>query len=269
MIGEQTSKKVGLITLPIIREGTESLETSIRNLMEDGCKIIVADAENVRDLRLIAKAALSLEILPCGSAGLAESISYWLASGSAGRVIVFSGSLNDVTLRQIQKAKEMESIKVVKPNFSGILADKSKYLSEVKRVISEVSTAFSVGKDVIVASAESRDDVSKIRRLAKNLKVSRGDMAEKILSFMGKVASLIVDKFKISGIMIIGGDTAVRIVKSMEASGVIIKEEFLPGVPYGLLFKGKLSGVPVITKAGGFGQEDTIIKSIERLREGS
>ena len=69
--------------------------------------------------------------------------------------------------------------------------------------------------------------------------------------------------------MIIGGDTAVRIVKSIEASGVIIKEEFLPGIPYGLLFKGKLSGVPVVTKAGGFSQEDTIIKSIERLREGS
>jgi len=69
LIGEQTGKKVGLITLPIIREGMELLETSIRSLMEDGCKIIVADAENVRDLRLIAKAALSLKILPCGSAG--------------------------------------------------------------------------------------------------------------------------------------------------------------------------------------------------------
>jgi len=41
----------------------------------------------------------------------------------------------------------------------------------------------------------------------------------------------------------------------------------LPGVPHGLLFKGKPDGIPVITKAEGFGQENTIIKSIEKLRE--
>jgi len=78
-------------------------------------------------------------------------------------VIVFSGSINDVTLRQIQKAKEVEYIKVIKPNFSRILAGQSEYRSEVERLISEISTAFSAGKDVIVASAESKGGVSKIR----------------------------------------------------------------------------------------------------------
>jgi len=87
-------------------------------------------------------------------------------------VIVFSGSTNNVTLRQIQKAKEIEIIKVIKPIFSRIPVDQSKYRSEVERLISEISTAFSAGKDVIVASAESKGGVSKIRRLAKNLKIS-------------------------------------------------------------------------------------------------
>lgn len=266
IIEEQTSKKAGLITLSTIRGGIRLLKHSIRNLMGDGYKIIIADAESTEDLKVVARAALDLKILPCGSAGLAEGISYWLTSGSAGNVIVFSGSINDVTLRQIQRARREKNIEVIKPDLPKILADYSKYQSVLNRLIQEINAAFSSGNNVIVTSAESKSDILKIQRLVKNLKMKWNEIAEKIASFMGEIASLIVDEFKVSGIMIIGGDTAVKIIKSVGANGIIIREEFLPGIPYGVLFNGKLNMIPIITKAGGFGQEDAIIKAIERLK---
>jgi len=266
LIKEQSKKKVGLITLSKIRGRIKSLKQTIKRLIERGYKIIVADAENTKDLRVIAKAALDLEILPCGSAGLAESVSYWLTSNLTRRVIVFSGSANNITLNQIQNAGKMKDIKVFKLAPLKILAEHGRYKNELNRLTKEIGTAFSAGKDVIVTSAESENDVLKIRQAIETLKVNRIEAAEKISSFIGEIASLIAEKFKVAGVMIIGGDTAIKVMKGIKAYGIAIEGEISPGIPYGVLLDGKLNGIPVITKAGGFGQEDIIIRAIGKLK---
>jgi len=266
LIKEQSKKKVGLITLSKVRGRIKSLKQTIKRLIERGYKIIVADAENTKDLRVIAKAALDLEILPCGSAGLAESVSYWLTSNLTRRVIVFSGSANNITLNQIQNAGKMKDIKVFKLAPLKILAEHGRYKNELNRLTKEIGTAFSAGKDVIVTSAESENDVLKIRQAIETLKVNRIEAAEKISSFIGEIASLIAEKFKVAGVMIIGGDTAIKVMKGIKAYGIAIEGEISPGIPYGVLLDGKLNGIPVITKAGGFGQEDIIIRAIGKLK---
>ena len=266
LIKEQSKKKVGLITLSKVRGRIKSLKQTVKRLIERGYKIIVADAENTKDLRVIAKAALDLEILPCGSAGLAESVSYWLTSNLTRRVIVFSGSANNITLNQIQNAGKMKDIKVFKLAPLKILAEHGRYRNELNRLTKEIGTAFSAGKDVIVTSAESENDVLRIRQAIETLKVNRIEAAEKISSFIGEIASLIAEKFKVAGVMIIGGDTAIKVMKGIKAYGIAIEGEISPGIPYGVLLDGKLNGIPVITKAGGFGQEDIIIRAIGKLK---
>ncbi|HDO41920.1 MAG TPA: hypothetical protein ENH03_03355 [Candidatus Bathyarchaeota archaeon] len=266
LIKEQSKKKVGLITLSKVRGRIKSLKQTVKRLIERGYKIIVADAENTKDLRVIAKAALDLEILPCGSAGLAESVSYWLTSNLTRRVIVFSGSANNITLNQIQNAGKMKDIKVFKLAPLKILAEHGRYKNELNRLTKEIGAAFSAGKDVIVTSAESENDVLRIRQAIETLKVNRIEAAEKISSFIGEIASLIAEKFKVAGVMIIGGDTAIKVMKGIKAYGIAIEGEISPGIPYGVLLDGKLNGIPVITKAGGFGQEDIIIRAIGKLK---
>jgi len=92
-------------------------------------------------------------------------------------------------------------------------------------------------------------------------------MADKFLSFMGKAASLIADKFKISRVYNYWWGHRGKDRKKHRGKRGHNKGRVFAGYPHGLLFKGKLGGIPVITKAGGFGQENTIIKSIEKLRE--
>ena len=266
LIKEQSKKKVGLITLSKVRGRIKSLKQTVKRLIERGYKIIVADAENTKDLRVIAKAALDLEILPCGSAGLAESVSYWLTSNLTRRVIVFSGSANNITLNQIQNAGKMKDIKVFKLAPLKILAEHGRYKNELDRLIKKIGTALSAGKDIIVTSAESENDVLRIWQAIETLKVNRIEAAEKISSFIGEIASLIAEKFKVAGVMIIGGDTAIKVMKGIKAYGIAIEGEISPGIPYGVLLDGKLNGIPVITKAGGFGQEDIIIRAIGKLK---
>ena len=63
----------------------------------------------------------------------------------------------------------------------------------------------------------------------------------------------------VSGLMIVGGDTAQTVFRALHASGLVLAGELTPGVPYGRLLHGPFAGLPTATKAGGFGA-DTVLK---------
>ncbi|MEM2167654.1 MAG: four-carbon acid sugar kinase family protein [Candidatus Bathyarchaeia archaeon] len=265
IIKEQFNGKVGLIPLSNVRGGEKLLAQAVEDFANDGCKVIVVDAENANDLRIIAKVALNVGALPCGSAGLAESISYWLASSLHDRnVIVFSGSTNSATLNQIRRAGMERSIKVLKLRFPETFIEREK---ELNRLVTEVGQAFSEWKDVIITSAESKEDVSAALQIARSLGLKREEAAERILDIFGELAAPIFNKFRIAGIIIVGGDTAIKILKHIQAHGVRIKGEIMPGIPYSIVLGGNLDGKLVITKAGGFGENDAILRVITEMKK--
>ncbi|MEM1508080.1 MAG: four-carbon acid sugar kinase family protein [Candidatus Bathyarchaeia archaeon] len=266
LIREQFDGEVALIPLSKVREGVEPLTQAARELIKENFRVIVVDAESTDDLRVIAKVALNLEALPCGSAGLAESLSYWLASSLPSRnVIVFSGSTNSVTLNQIRRAGMEKSIKVLKLRFPEVFIEREK---ELNRLIKEVVRAFSNGKDVIIASAESKEDVLIARRAAASLGFGETRMSKAISDVLGEVATQVSGEFKAAGIIVVGGDTAIRVMKHIRACGVRVCGEVMPGIPYGVVLGGGFDGGLVITKAGGFGREDAILRAIEGLKKG-
>ena len=86
-----------------------------------------------------------------------------------------------------------------------------------------------------------------------------------ILNSIQKIANYIIANYYLKGLILTGGDTAVSICQEINAYGIQIMKEISPGIPAGLIIGGKLSGLSVVTKAGGFGEEDAILKSIEYL----
>ena len=58
-----------------------------------------------------------------------------------------------------------------------------------------------------------------------------------------------------------------KVYESTGASGIRMLGEVLPGIPYGQWIGGLLNKQPVVTKAGGFGQADTLITATEFLRK--
>ena len=66
--------------------------------------------------------------------------------------------------------------------------------------------------------------------------------------------------------LLTGGDTAIKAIQSLNISGTIIHDEILPGVPYGQLDDDRYEDITIVTKAGGFGNEDAILKVIDYLR---
>ncbi|HWR49583.1 MAG TPA: four-carbon acid sugar kinase family protein [Bryobacteraceae bacterium] len=71
-----------------------------------------------------------------------------------------------------------------------------------------------------------------------------------------------------AGLIVTGGDTAALVCRVLKVRGIRLIREILPGIPYGRLLGGRFDGVPVITKAGGFGAENTLSVLVDALRGG-
>ncbi|MBI3665527.1 MAG: hypothetical protein HY236_04760 [Acidobacteria bacterium] len=67
----------------------------------------------------------------------------------------------------------------------------------------------------------------------------------------------------LSGAFATGGETAARFLRAAGASGIALLRELLPGVPAGLILGGRYNGAVMITKAGGFGAPDAILRALE------
>jgi uncharacterized protein YgbK (DUF1537 family) len=257
LIQTQTKRKVGYVTLSTVRAGLQSLKDEILMQQRMGKEIIVADAETQDDLKLIGDATVNLDALPCGSAGLADGIARALRLPSRS-MLVISGSVNNVTMQQISKARKVLNAHVIELDTLNLI--KGEKRKELRKVIDKAIIAANEGKDVIIKSAKSREHATKTLRYGKKMGLTEIEISEKIFSCLGEICEAIVKKGKIGGIALFGGSTAIKIIKRFGALGTKIEGEVSPGVPFCRIVGGKYNNLQVVTKAGGFGDEDIVTK---------
>jgi D-threonate/D-erythronate kinase len=64
-------------------------------------------------------------------------------------------------------------------------------------------------------------------------------------------------------LLLSGGDTASAVCGQADARRIDLCGEVLPGIPWGILRCGRFDGIPVVTKSGGFGAPDALIRIAE------
>jgi D-threonate/D-erythronate kinase len=67
-----------------------------------------------------------------------------------------------------------------------------------------------------------------------------------------------------SGLAATGGETAASLLARFGVNGIRLVDEIEPGVSLGLTLGGV--SVPVVTKAGAFGDEGSLTRIVRRLR---
>jgi len=264
LIEKQAKKKVGEIHLSQIRKDADSIVREIRSQIKAGKKIIVADAELQSDLEKIARASLALNVLLCGSAGLASALSSQLSVQS--RVLVVSGSVNNVTLNQIETAAKKFNLRVIQPSLSESLFDEEKLELASNDLVKEAEKVLAEGKDIIIRLADSKSLISAIQEMGKKYGMTKLQTADLLLSILSRAVRRLLDKHRFNGLILIGGDTSIKIMNDLGAKAIRSEGEFLPGVPSGRIIGGIHDGMRVVTKAGGFGDRYTLIEMIESLK---
>ena len=210
---------------------------------------VVADAERDADLEALVRAVPDpAGLLWAGSAGLAlalGSVYPGPCAETAGvqrvpvrSVLAVVGSLSGVAREQVRRLV-VEHGEVDVP-VGGEQAD------AVQKAVGAARGALAGGTCAVVRSPEERVASS-----------------ESVLGDLAEVAALLSEEGLFEGLVLTGGATAVGVARRLGASGIRLEGEVETGVPMGVLVGP--SPYSVVTKAGGFGGQDTLEGAVEAL----
>jgi 4-hydroxythreonine-4-phosphate dehydrogenase len=246
---EAGGREVRLLDLAGVRRGAAEA------LLGPGTGIVVADAETDGDLFALARAAIASGVrLFCGSAGLAHALARARpqmttaplpkpAPSPSGPVLVVAGSRHPKTTRQVEFAARQGAVVVcLSQAFLGGEDD------ALARISAEAAGHLRAGRDVILTAAGTADGSLGGRAVAGRL----AQTAKRLVAAVG-------------GMVLTGGDIAAAVCEALEVSAIQLDGEVQPGMPLCLLVGGLGRGLRVVTKAGGFGGEESISAAIRCL----
>lgn len=88
----------------------------------------------------------------------------------------------------------------------------------------------------------------------------RRESAEQVSKTFGQAVSQICCSASVGTLILIGDDTAESVCEMLDLFGIEITGELEDGIPVGSIIGGALNGVSVVTKAGGSGKEDALLR---------
>ena len=248
---------VVLLSRDDLQLGADHLARRFRREREVG--LWIADAEDESDLAEVAAAVLASPLrVMCGSAGLARAIAAASgqrptppsAIGSEAPVLVVAGSRHAATVAQVHALARRGEV-VVRPEVALLeQGDPSAAARTVARVVDVMVT----GRSVVLSTADLPD-----------VAADRVDVAARLASIVAGVAH----RIRLGGLVLTGGDTAWAVCDALGSDSVLLTGELQPAIATGTLMGGQPPNLPVVTKAGGFGDEAVLGQAMAFLARGS
>jgi len=254
---------IGALNLKLddVERGPVHLAERIR---ESDYRVVVVDAVEDRHLRCIADAlATSSErLLPCGSGGLGAHVPLAfgycvgerdLPPAPAGPVLLAVGSRNDVSVRQLQRVLDTINPPLIRvePNEFRSRAGRT---SRANQLASKIVQLFSESRVVVLSSSLS-DYAPQLRHT--------------MAPVLGAIVSRVLATCTLAGLFLSGGDVARAVCGEEGIQALRILGDLQPGVIVGEAAGARYEGVRVITKAGGFGNEDAMTQAIQHFTQGA
>jgi uncharacterized protein YgbK (DUF1537 family) len=268
IISGQTDKSIAVINFQEVHSGKEKLTRKLQQHISNGIEVIVIDVIDDKDLDMIASVTVPMKdkILFAGSTGFAEYLPKYLDPEKEKKInVVIAGSVSDVTRQQILYAKEKLEITLVDIDIEKLLSGNTH--QEKNRISHIVKVSSGRGEDIIIRSAPAVTSSAESCILGQKYGLSGDDVSEAVALFLGEIARDIIQEIPLNGILLTGGDIAIKTVQSLNVSGTIIQDEIQPGIPYGHFIEEQYKNITVVTKAGGFGSGDAVFQILNFLKE--
>ncbi len=249
-----------ILGLADVERGPEHLVQRIR---ECASRAVVIDATEDEHLRCIADAlALSRERwLPCGSGGLGAQLP--LAFGFSphvrelpptprGRALIAVGSRNEVSIRQVRRLIDRLHPPLVKvePREFKTRSGREPRINQVAREVQNLL----LDSEMVVLSSSLSDYMPQYRHLMARI---LGDIVNRALSLCD-----------ITGLFLCGGDVARAVCGDQGIQALRILGALEPGVIAAEAIGQHYNDLRVVTKAGGFGNEDALLQVARHFAKG-
>ncbi|MEU3269921.1 four-carbon acid sugar kinase family protein [Saccharomonospora sp. NPDC006951] len=241
-----------LLGAPLVRlDPAEAPERWAERIREAGSTVVVLDATDNAGLDRIAAAVAELgdRALPVGSAGLAAALARrWRPREQrASTALVVVTSLNAAAREQ---AAALTGAAAVRHEPTGHeLSDDAAWEGFVGAVLASAGAR----PRTLLLIAPERETAT----------VGAGLVPRRLAD----AAARVVRSGEVAGVVVTGGDGARALLDGLGSTGIRLRGHVAPGVALGAVVGGWAAGLPVATKAGGFGGPEVLIKAADAVRE--
>lgn len=273
LLKKQTNFSIGQVYLKDVTKGQKTILSKINALYQKGNKIIVIDATNEQHLRDIFASGLKFDgsVLLSGSAGLAHHFSQIFTKkekpkkkiNNKGPIMVVVGSRNPLAMTQIEYLKDKIDFAEIKIDLERVFSNKEETLSEY---ILKGVTAAKNNQHLLIYTDAVHNLKEKINKKLM-LKYSLGfrELEVNIKKIFGEMVLKILQNSHLRNLILTGGDVALGVCKALDISNLTILDELLPGIPLSIT-RYKSDPLNIMTKAGGFGQADTLYELMAKFK---
>lgn len=242
---------VAHVPLARLTGGSAALADHVRALLAGGCRHIAFDAATDEHLDTVAAAALTLgpAILPVGSAGLAAALARALGAGRpprdtgerprVARWLFVCGSGSRVTAEQVRR------------------------LTDSGHVSRTVVDPEGVATGRLLTPPGRRGHLLALPALGDAPAATDPGRA---VAGLARAAADLLTATRFDALLLTGGDTAEAVVRALGARAVLLHAQIMTGLARGCLVGGPYDGLPVVTKAGAFGNPTTLLELTAALR---
>lgn len=263
IIASQSRYRVGHVDLRFLEGDNDAVVAQIHRLTDSGSRHLVFDAARQAHLERIARLALKSpkNILLVGSAGLARGLVNHFPERHGGEDdkphclrkghhLLVCGTVAEPTRLQISALLEAYPYQVISLPAPLLLesTQRDDFLlnaHHAQRMLSRNNLIIRVGTDETTEAA-----------IARKPSIQK---AEGIVRGLGLFVAEVLRETRSASLFLSGGDTASAVLGAIGARGILLHGEILPGTAQGILVGGLMDGVPVVTKAGAFGQRETLV----------
>lgn len=254
-IVEEIGLKAVVIGVDTLRQDDKKFARDIVQIEKENDQLVfIFDAETAEDLQKIADvfAQADSSHFFIGSAGLAHAFAARcpakrrhenIAINSKGGIMIVVGSLAEASRLAAKKLLATRIIQHFPITPEALLEDGA----TIREVAHNIEHVLNAGGDVMVEITMGRHvDMSLGAQLAHKLALSLKGTGQYLAGFAAT-----------------GGETASYLMDALGINGIILEDEIEPGVSLGVT-QGTTE-VPVATKAGAFGDENSLVKIFDRL----
>ena len=232
--------------------------------------VITPDARSERDLQVLCERIVSSEsqTLVGGSAGIAVALADQLgadrlirrnapdeAESGGRRFFVVTASQRSIVDDQI--ATLNEQMDIVQAELSIDEAIEGVNAESIEKMVEVCSTDGIVVFKLASLNAQEDHDVAGLQ-----------NMAEKITRNIGSAVHEIADQSHPDTLVLIGGDTASGVLDACGVTALDLRGELQPGTVVSRPIDGTIAGSLLLTRAGGFGDENALFELVRLLEFG-
>ncbi|MCX3309817.1 four-carbon acid sugar kinase family protein [Pantoea vagans] len=230
--------------------------------------IVVVDAETEADLaRLITAAArLAEKPLLVGAAGLSDALGAALSVRPSRPVLAVVGSMSRQAEQQIATLRHQHAVEIVDVDIRQLFQQPAWCGRD--RWNEQAAAALRAGRHTVIRTCQHASQRHAIEDLCQQHRVTRQQLGEAICQLLGEMTLSLCQAQLPHALYLSGGDVAIAVAQALGASGFKIQGLVAGCVPHGVLLNSEFT-LPVMTKAGGFGDENTLVAAIGFIEEKS